>query len=130
MSCQRCIRDFLPRQRLPRWKASIHAKTHHVRNHLYHKATSAYTTLSSRKSNIRPLAMQDTPSTLLQHSSERFGSITETITVRTQHVEITSPTPHVRLVSPPLHPYHSRNHFFQYMDQRTSSNSPVTMHYT
>ena len=127
MSCQRCIREFLPRQPLPRWKVSIHAK---VRHGLNRQATSAYTTLSSRKSIICSSAMRDTPSTLLRHSSEALGSIIEPIIVQTQQVEITSLTSNVPLVSPPRQPCHSRNHFFQYMDQRTLSNTPVTMHYT
>lgn len=75
--------------------------------------------------------MEGAPSSQLGHGSDAFAPITETITVQTQQDEISSiTTPSTPLVSPPLQPHHSRSRFFQYMDQRTSSNTPVTMHYT
>jgi len=131
MSCQRCIRELFPRQQFPRWRASIRTRTRHLRNPFDHQAVLAYTTSPWRKSFMRPSAMENAPSSLVGHKSDTFDPIIQTITVQTQQVEITSvTTPAAPLVSPPLQPYHSRSHFFQFMDQRTSSNTPVTMHYT
>jgi hypothetical protein len=131
MSCQRCMRELLPRQLFPRWRVSIRPRTDHLRNALDHQMVLAYSTSPCRKSFMRPSAMEDAPSSQLGHGSYAFDPIIEPITAQTQQDKIPSiATTSAPLVSPPLQPQHSRSRFFQYMDQRTSSNTPVTMHYT
>jgi hypothetical protein len=125
MICKRCIRQLFLCRHFPRWNVPIGPATFHINSS---QCTKSYS------SNTKPFFVQsplidDLPS-LLDTLDSDTTSVSETLTVQTEKVEITQANSNIPLVSRPLEPFGSKSKFFQYKDQRTSSNNRVLSTYT